>query len=238
MIIATEPGARAVLHDGGRLEEGGSLSMSGFFAATVSFPAVLFSFVLAVVVLYWLLVLVGADLDLDADAGDGGMIATLGLGGLPLMIALSMWITLSWLIAMIGTIVLAALAADGVVGVLLRVALLVVALLGGLVGTRLVVVPIRRAIPAAAEPSRGDFVGRTCVIRTGSVSETFGQAEITSDDGSSAIIQVRRPVEMNDGGPLRSGSEALIFDYDPDKEIFWVDRAPSSQPPDPLTKEH
>ena len=31
---------------------------------------------------------------------------------------------------------------------------------------------------------------------------------------------------------------ALIFDYDPDKEIFWVDRAPSSQPPDPLTKEH
>lgn len=227
-----------MLHDGGRLEEGGARSMSGFLAATVSFPAVLFSFVLAVVVLYWLLVLVGADLDLDADAGDGGMIATLGLGGVPLMIALSMWITLSWLIAMIGTIVLAALAVDGVVGVLLRVALLVVALLGGLVGTRLVVVPIRRAIPAAAEPSRGDFVGRICVIRTGSVSETFGQAEITSDDGSSAIIQVRRPVEMNDGGPLRSGSEALIFDYDPDKEIFWVDVAPSSQPPDPLTKEH
>jgi hypothetical protein len=212
--------------------------MSGFLAATVSFPAALFSFVLAVVVLYWLLVLVGADLDLDADAGDGGMIATLGLGGVPLMIALSMWITLSWLIAMIGTIVLAALAVDGVVGVLLRVALLVVALLGGLVGTRLVIVPIRRAIPAAVEPSRRDFVGRTCVIRTGSVSEAFGQAEITSDDGSSAIIQVRRPVEMNDGGPLRSGSEALIFDYDPDKEIFWVDVAPSSQPPDPLTKEH
>lgn len=227
-----------MLHDGGRLEEGGARSMSGFLAATVSFPAALFSFVLAVVVLYWLLVLVGADLDLDADAGDGGMIATLGLGGVPLMIALSMWITLSWLIAMIGTIVLAALAVDGVVGVLLRVALLVVALLGGLVGTRLVIVPIRRAIPAAVEPSRRDFVGRTCVIRTGSVSETFGQAEITSDDGSSAIIQVRRPVEMNDGGPLRSGSEALIFDYDPDKEIFWVDVAPSSQPPDPLTKEH
>jgi hypothetical protein len=228
-----------VLHDGCRLEEGGARSVSGFLAATVSFPAVLFSFVLAVVVLYWLFVLVGADLDLDADAdGAGGMITTLGLGGVPLMIVLSMWITLSWLIAMIGTIVLAALAVDGVVDVLLRVALLVVALLGGLVSTRLVVVPIRRAIPAAREPSRSDFVGRTCVIRTGSVSETFGQAEITSDDGSSAIIQVRRPVEMNDGGPLRSGSEALIFDYDPDKEIFWVDRAPSSQPPDPLTKEH
>ena len=209
--------------------------MSEFLAATVTFPAVLFSFMLVVVVLYWLLVLVGTDLDLlDADA-EGGMINTLGLGGVPLMVALSMWITLSWLLAMIGTIVLGELAVGGV---LLGTAVLVVAVLGGLLVTRLVVVPIRRAIPRAVEPTRSDFVGRICVIRTGSVSETFGQAEITSDDGSSAIIQVRRPAEMSDRGPLRAGSEALIFDYDPDKEIFWVDVAPSSQPPDPLTKEH
>jgi hypothetical protein len=208
--------------------------MSEFLAATVTFPAVLFSFMLIVVVLYWLLVLVGTDLDLlDADA-DGGMINTLGLGGVPLMVALSMWITLSWLLAMIGTIVLGALAVGGV---LLGISVLVVAVLGGLLVTRLVVVPIRRAIPRAVEPTRSDFVGRICVIRTGSVSETFGQAEITSDDGSSAIIQVRRPAEMGARGPLRAGSEALIFDYDPDKEIFWVDVAPSSQPPDPLTKE-
>jgi hypothetical protein len=75
------------------------------------------------------------------------------------------------------------------------------------------------------------------VIRTGSVSETFGQAEVTSDDGSSAIVQVRRPAEMFERGPLLSGSQALIFDYDAGREIFWVDLAPSSQPPDPLTKE-
>jgi hypothetical protein len=209
--------------------------MSEFLAATVTFPAVLLSFMLVVVVLFWLLVLIGADLDLlDADA-DGGMINTLGLGGVPLMVALSMWITLSWLLAMIGTIVLGELAVGGV---LLGISVLVVAVLGGLLVTRLIVVPIRRAIPRAVEPTRSDFVGRICVIRTGSVSETFGQAEITSDDGSSAIIQVRRPAEMGAGGPLRAGSKALIFEYDPDKEIFWVDVAPSSQPPDPLTKEH
>lgn len=214
--------------------------MSGFFAAAVGFPAVLFSFMLVVVVLYWLLVLVGADLDLldDGGAAGGGVADTLGIGGVPLMIVLSMWITLSWLLAMVGTILLGAFGAGGVVGVLLGVAVLLVATLGGLLGTRLVVVPIRRALPAAAAPTRSDFVGRTCVIRTGTVTETFGQAEITSDDGSSAVIQVRRPAEMSDRGPLRSGSQALIFDYDADREIFWVDLAPSSQPPDPLTKEH
>jgi hypothetical protein len=214
--------------------------MSGFFAAAVGFPAVLFSFMLVVVVLYWLLVLVGADLDLldDGGAAGGGVADTLGIGGVPLMIVLSMWITLSWLLAMVGTILLGAFGAGGVVGVLLGIAVLLVATLGGLIGTRLVVVPIRRALPAAAAPTRSDFVGRTCVIRTGTVTETFGQAEITSDDGSSAVIQVRRPAEMSDRGPLRSGSQALIFDYDADREIFWVDLAPSSQPPDPLTKEH
>jgi hypothetical protein len=195
---------------------------------------------LVVVVLYWLLVLVGADLDLldDGGAAGGGVTDTLGIGGVPLMIVLSMWITLSWLLAMVGTILLGAFGAGGVVGVLLGIAVLLVATLGGLLGTRLVVVPIRRALPAAAAPTRSDFVGRTCVIRTGTVTETFGQAEITSDDGSSAVIQVRRPAEMSDRGPLRSGSQALIFDYDADREIFWVDLAPSSQPPDPLTKEH
>lgn len=209
--------------------------MSGFLTAALSFPAVLLSFMLVVVVLYWLLVLVGADLDLlDGDADVGG---TIGLGGVPLMVVLSMWITLSWLLAMIGTIVLGAIAVPGAAGVGLGVAVLLVAVLGGLLGTRLVVVPIRRAIPSAAEPTRGDFVGRTCVIRTGTVSETFGQAEITSDDGSSAIIQVRQPARMAADDPLHAGAEALIFDYDPDQEIFWVDRAPFSQPPDRLIKE-
>jgi hypothetical protein len=209
--------------------------MSGFLTAAVSFPAVLLSFMLVVVVLYWLLALVGADLDLLD--GDADVIGTLGLGGVPLMVVLSMWITLSWLLAMIGTIVLGALAVPGAAGVGLGVAVLLVAVLGGLLGTRLVVVPIRRAIPSAAGPTRGDFVGRTCVIRTGTVTETFGQAEITSDDGSSAIIQVRQPDRMAADDPLHAGAEALIFDYDPDREIFWVDRAPFSQPPDRLIKE-
>ncbi|HLU58221.1 MAG TPA: hypothetical protein VKZ81_22410 [Pseudonocardia sp.] len=220
--------------------------MSGFLAATVSFPAVLLSFLLVVVVLYWLLVLVGADFDLfDGDAGadgadgadgNGGVMDTLGLGGVPLMVALSLWITLSWLLAMIGTIVLGALALAPAVDVLVGSGVLLVALLGGLLVTRFIVVPIRRALPSADEPTRSDFVGRICVIRTGHVSDTFGQAEITAEDGSSAIVQVRRPVEL-DGPPLRAGSEALIIDYDADREIFWVDAAPSTRSTDNSTKE-
>jgi hypothetical protein len=46
----------------------------------------------------------------------------------------------------------------------------------------------------------------------------FGQAEVTAQDGSSAIIQVRQTGEH----ALTFGKRALIFDYDTDGEFFWV----------------
>jgi hypothetical protein len=67
-------------------------------------------------------------------------------------------------------------------------------------------------------PSRGDFVGRMCVIRTGLASHDFGQAEVTAADGSSAVVQVRTTGQDR----LARGDNALIFEYDADGEFFWV----------------
>jgi len=55
-------------------------------------------------------------------------------------------------------------------------------------------------------------------IRTGTVTGEFGQAEVTAQDGSSAIVQVRQTGEH----ALTHGNRALIFDYDTDGEFFWV----------------
>jgi hypothetical protein len=71
--------------------------------------------------------------------------------------------------------------------------------------------------PAAAE-SRADFVGRTCVIRTGRVTGAFGQAEVHAEDGSSAIVQVRQAGTDD----LHAGVVALLYEYDPAGEFFWV----------------
>jgi hypothetical protein len=87
--------------------------MGEFVDTALSFPAVLFSFLLVVVVGYWALVLLGgAGLDvLDADdptgAGhDAGRLAGLGLGGVPVTVAASPLIAIAWFMSLAGTALL------------------------------------------------------------------------------------------------------------------------------------
>lgn len=189
--------------------------MGDFVDAALSFPTAVFSFLLAAVVLYWLLVLLGTlDIEIgDLDVGDG-----LGLGGVPVTVTASVLIVISWFVSLAGGVVTAALDLGALVHVLLGIGVLVVAVIAGLFVARLVAVPLRRLYAPGGEASRNDFVGRECVIRTGRVTGDFGQAEVTALDGSSAIVQVRQTGEHR----LANGHHALIFDYDSDGEFFWV----------------
>ncbi|GAA2139360.1 hypothetical protein [Actinomadura napierensis] len=163
--------------------------------------------------------------------GSGGPLAAIGLGGVPATITLSLLIALAWFASLAGSV----LAGGGTPAAPLALALLAAALAAAWLGTRLAVVPLRRVFRAEPAASLRDFVGRTCVVRTGRVGVDFGQAEVTADDGSSAIVQVRRHVMdvPPDGSPgfpgfpgapgvLAAGSTALIFDFDPDGQFFWV----------------
>jgi hypothetical protein len=187
--------------------------MGDFVDAALSFPAVLFTVLLAIVVVYWLLVLIGTlDVEMgDLDLGDG-----IGLGGVPVTVTVSALATVAWFVSLVGTVLI-----DGfstLPKVLAGIGVLVIALVAGLFVARLVAVPLRRLYVTGGEASRNDFVGRECVIRTGRVTDDFGQAEVTAADGSSAIIQVRQTGEH----ALANGHRALIFDYDNDGEFFWV----------------
>ncbi|MCT2585851.1 hypothetical protein [Actinophytocola gossypii] len=188
--------------------------MAEFVDAALSFPAVLLSFLLVVVVLYWVLVLLGTfDVELAGGDGgdDGGLLDGVGLGGVPVTVTLSVLVVVAWFVSLVGGVLLGG-------NVLVGIGVLLVALFLGLLAARVVAVPLRRLYTTTTEASRSDFVGRECVIRTGRVSADFGQAEVTAADGSSAIVQVRQTGEH----ALAAGHRALIFDYDTDGEFFWV----------------
>jgi hypothetical protein len=193
--------------------------MGEFVGAALSFPAVIFSVLLAVVVVYWLLVLLGT---LDIEIGDIELGGDIGLGGVPVTVTVSVLTVVSWFVSLAGGLVIAELDAGAVVSVVIGLGVLLVALIVGLYAARLAAVPLRKIYAEGPEASRSDFLGRECVIRTGSVTGDFGQAEVTALDGSSAIIQVRQTGEH----ALANGNRALIFDYDIDGEFFWV--APAS----------
>lgn len=196
--------------------------MGGFVEAVLSFPTVLFTPLLLLVVGYWLLVAVGG-VDTDGDgAADGGVLAVAGLGGVPASVGLSLLVGFGWFASLVGSELLGALPGALVLGAALAVAWLL---------TRLAVVALARLLPAGAEPSRADFVGLTCVIRTSRVTRTFGQAEVHAVDGSSAIVQVRQAGT----DVLRAGSAALLYDFDAAGEYFWVVPTDVALHPDPPT---
>ncbi|WP_410630509.1 hypothetical protein [Amycolatopsis sp. cmx-4-83] len=181
--------------------------MSGFVSAALAFPAVLFSFLLVVLVGYWALALVGV---LDVEDGEFGF-----FGGVPLSLSLSLLAAFSWFLSLVGTVLLDGVSTPLRIG--LGVVVLVVALVGGALATRVVVMPLRRLF-AGAGPTRADFVGRAGVVRTSVVTEDFGQAEVGAADGSSAIVQIRQA----GGGNLGVGSGVVLYEYDSEGEFFWV----------------
>ena len=208
--------------------------MGGFLRAATGYPTVFFTFALAVVVAYWVVVLVGGvHLHGGHQAqgghhghggrhGHGGLQRVLGLGGVPITVAVSLLIAFAWFCSLAGQVAL-----DGRHGG----ALLPAALVGGWIGERLAAWPLRRVMPVpAAPPTRRDFVGRSCVIRTGRVGPDFGQAEVHAADGSSALGQVRQSSDeaASVGSELRVGASALIYDYDAEGEFFRVMPGPDA----------
>jgi hypothetical protein len=188
--------------------------MGAFVVATLAYPTALFSVLLTIVVVYWLLVVFGAVAP-DDDAGGDGFLDHLGLGGVPATAALSLLIALGWFTSLAGD---AALRAVGLVNPVTSTVLFAVALAVAFTVTRLLVRPLRTVFGDHPAPSRTDFVGRLCVVRTGRVDADFGQAEVTAADGSSAIVQVRQ----NSTATLTAGSTALIYDLDHDGAFFWI----------------
>jgi hypothetical protein len=187
--------------------------MTQFIEAVLAFPTVLFTFLLLVVFGYWLIVVFGG-IEFDGDGteatGFTGWAASLGLGGIPVAVVVSLLVVTAWFVSLVGGVLFSGLSA--------LIAVLIAALACAWVFTRLIVLFLRRVIPKERVPSRADFVGRTCVIRTGRVGENFGQAEVTSSDGSSALVQVRQTGD----DVFAAGSTALIFAYDSPGEFFWV----------------
>ena len=145
--------------------------MGDFIDAALGFPAVVFSVLLVVVVVYWVLVLAGAvDVgDADADGGLDGILDRLDLGGTPATVVLSVVVAIGWFASLVGTVALDAAGVSTGARVALAILVLLLALvIGGLVA-RLASRSLRRLFPTGPEASRSAFVGRECVIRTGRV---------------------------------------------------------------------
>lgn len=201
--------------------------MDRFLTVVGSFPTAIFSVLLVIAVLYWLISMTGMLGDLDADgldAGDGsdadgsavgGMLEALGIRGIPLSILL----TLTFLFAWVFSYSISSLFGgwwSGVVAILVGVAIIPVALVIGLLITATLLRPFRAAFhtePLLATELR--VIGQVGVVISGEVNTQQGRAEVHLN-GAHMIFNVRSET------PLHRGDLVIFMDYRADQHLYRV----------------
>jgi hypothetical protein len=210
-----------------------------FISVVAGFPTVVFSVLLAVIFLYWLLAIAGAvdidvldfdvdmDTDFDADApgigGLTGLLSTLGLSGPPVTVILSLLIVLSWLLSYFSSAHLLSLFSTGTLHYIVGAVLSVLCLAVSIPITALIIKPLKGMFVVHGAKSKSHYTGSLCKITTLEVTDKFGQAEI--DDGEAGIIISVRNRYPND---LKKGDKAVVISYDQNKGVYEVEPVPES----------
>lgn len=212
--------------------------MEDFLATVLSFPTVVYTTGLGVVLVYWLTVILGAldvdvfgvdgDLDLDvdvADATDGGVEGASGLAAIltvlrlrhaPLTVSISVLTLAAWVFSYVGArTVMPLLPLPAALSALL----VGVAALGlGLPVASLVTRPLGPLFALQEGKNKQSFVGGMCTVRTGRVDGKEGQALI-EDGGAGLLVRVR----CDDPKALARGDQAIITAYDADEDVYDVE---------------
>lgn len=244
--------------------------MAEVLVLALSFPSVVFTVLLGVVLIYWAFVMVGVihigegsegaldghldgatkgllegavdhmggghaevgelggahadgELDLgDAEDGSSGgalaaLMSALHLRSVPATVVFSLIVTFAWLVSVV-TMQIVTRAAPALVGLPLSLAVLAASFVASLPLTSIAARPLAKVFAPKRAPAKSDFIGRTCVIRTGSVTDKLGEATL-HDGGAGLVLRVR----VEDGKQLGRGEQALIVDYDPERETYLVE---------------
>lgn len=190
--------------------------MSAFLAAAFAFPTVMFTVMLVLFLLYAAATLIGAadiewldhllGIDHVQDSVLEGVMNALGIAGVPLTIFGGVGSIFAWLTSFAA----AKFLPDSF---LIDAAILVVSALVGIGAGSLALRPLRTAFVTPDAPRRNEMVGKVCTIRSLRVSATSGTAEI-----GHLVAEVRC---FRDNA-LTIGSEAIVYDYDPEEGVYHV----------------
>ncbi|MGR8935126.1 MAG: ubiquinone biosynthesis protein [Gammaproteobacteria bacterium] len=202
-------------------------ALHDFVYQATTFPTLVYTVLLGVVSLYWLLVILGlsevldVDIDLDADSsayqGLTGLLVSLGFGGVPLPLVISILVLLSWLFSyVIGALLLPRLD-GGVLRTLGGIGVMAVSLPLALPVTVRIVRPLKKLFVVHRAAAKNGFIGMRCEIRTLTVNSEFGQA-LLADGGAGMLLQVRITVP----NALTKGDIAVIVAYDPQADTYLV----------------
>ena len=205
--------------------------MSQLMQVASQFPTIIYSILLGVVVIYWLIGLLGIidldfggdiDVDIDTDISVGGMTGlflTLGFSEVPFTLVISILTLICWLLSFYAQFYLLTTLADGWLYYLLGTVCTLVVFFVSIPITALIVRPFRGMFQSVEAASSTHFVGKEAIIATSTVNEKFGQARLFND-GAEILVDVRCGSEHSQA--LSLGSKVVVIEYHPENHTYIV----------------
>ena len=194
--------------------------MEHFFINITSYPTVIYTTLLLIVMLFWLLTVVGLfdmdilDVDIDFDTseigGALGVLVTLGLTGVPFTLVLSILILYSWTLCSIITSLSGIIYFDSnILTFLLNTLILLIAGAISIPLTAKTINPLRPLFRSVNQgPTQGTLMGKKARVRTTKIDNTSGQIECLRD-GASLILNARSDGEHQ----YMYGETVIIIDF-------------------------
>jgi hypothetical protein len=202
------------------------------------FPTVIYSTLLGVVVVYWLIGMLGLvdlglagdvdielDVDSDVDVSIGGLtgfMLTFGLTGVPFTLVISIITLICWLISFYLQFYILTWLPDGWLYYLMGSIVSFIIFILSLPITAVVIRPLKGMFKSVEATLSDHLVGNSATIVTGTVSETFGQARLFNN-GAEMLLDVRCDSEHT----LKKGDKVLLIEYLTEKYAYIV--APYSE---------
>ena len=188
------------------------------------FPTVIYSTLLGIVVVYWVVGMLGlidldfsgdVDLDIEVDSdvdisagGLTGLLLTFGLTGVPFSLVISIIILICWLISFYLQFYLLTWLPEGWLYYLAGTVSNFIIFLISLPITAIIIRPLKGMFKSVETASSHNLVGRDATIATGTVSETFGQARLFNN-GAELLVDVRCDPEHT----FKLGDKVLVIKY-------------------------
>lgn len=195
------------------------------------FPSVIYSTLLGIVVVYWIIGMLGLvdldfggdtdlDLDLDSDISVGGLtglMLTFGFTSVPFSFVISIMILICWLISFYLQFYLLTWLPDGWLYYVIGTVSSFVVFLLSIPITAIVIRPLKGFFKSVETTSSNNLVGKDAIIATGTVSETFGQARLFNE-GAELLLDVRCAPEH----ALKMGDKVLVIEYSKKSHTYFV----------------
>lgn len=203
--------------------------MEEFLRIALSFPTLLLSISLAVLMVLWLITALGIfqlesldgwalpDSEGIQPEGFGGMLLKLGLNGVPLMVVLTLVVLFAWILSYFVQFLLLDLLPWAWLRWVVGMGAMLVALVAAVLGTALVLRPFRHAMSRLAPTEPRSLIGVTAIVRSAQLTPLQGRVDV-ADGGAGLILNAR----ASQGKIHQRGDAVVLIEYFESENAYRV----------------